>query len=161
MTKRNPSKSNELSSPDGQKEGSGLAISDDHGSFDATCESPDTGDYVWGWPSLSEPFELSDLRRGVREGKRILGAFIVDRSHDGRSAFVVYFRSDWVKSRRFQILRTFRGKADREYKHLNDLYLTIRELGYDGRVSIYRAGDKDLALYAGTLPVDLERPTEP
>lgn len=105
---------------------------------------------------LLEPFELADIKAGLRDGGKILGVFIVARpDSDEGPVFVVYFRTDWTQSRTFRILSRFRTEGVRTYKNLGSLYKTIRSIGYDGRITIYPSGDNALHTFVGVLPEDL------
>lgn len=106
---------------------------------------------------MSEPFELAEIKAGLRSGGKILGAFIVERPEvNDEPVFVVYFRADWTQSRRFRILCRFRRiEGVRTYKNLGTLFTTIRSIGYEGRVTIYPCGDVELHRFSGVLPEDL------
>ena len=93
-----------------------------------------------------------ELRTGLRENGRILGFIIVERPGDGRPEYVAYIRVSWTRG--FRILRTWRGLADREYRHLGLLYQAAREFGFMAPVIVYRAGCGELLRFRGVLARD-------
>lgn len=107
--------------------------------------------------SLSEPFELAEIKAGIKDGGKILGAFIVARTtSDGKEIFVVYFRTDWTQSRTFRILCRFRSDRPKTFKRLDRLYEAVRGTGYTGRIIIFPSGDSELQKFSGVLPEDGE-----
>ncbi len=98
-------------------------------------------------------FEEADLRAGIKDGGRVLGAFIVARADD---EFVIYLRCDWVRGRGFRIIRTWRGASgDRSFRNLQSAWCFIRKFGFLGRVTVYPVGDLDLRQFVGVMPGDL------
>ena len=98
-------------------------------------------------------YEKADLHAGIRNGGRVLSAFVVER---GATIFVVYMRGNWVRGRGFRIIRSWRGLAgDRTFKHAGAALGFIRSFGVQGRVTIYPAGDSRLRLFVGVLARDL------
>ena len=110
---------------------------------------------------MAEAFEESDLRAGLKEGGRILGAFIVVRGGTHSEEFVIYIRTDWVRGRGFRILRSWRGgSGDRSFKSLDKAWHHIRKFDFLGRIIIYPQGDPDLHQFVGVGPEDLMSPAE-
>ena len=104
-----------------------------------------------GW--LAEVFEAADLRKGLKEGGQLLGAFIVARTAD---EFVVYVRVNWIRGRGFRLIRTWRNTAgDRTFKHLDSAWRFVRSFDYFGRITVYPTGDPELHQFAGVAPEDL------
>ena len=93
-----------------------------------------------------------EVRTGLREGGQVLGFFIVERLDGDCSEYVAYIRVSWTRG--FRILRTWRDKADREYRNLSLLYQLSRDFGYAAPVTVYRAGCAELLRFRGVLPRD-------
>jgi len=104
-----------------------------------------------GW--LAEVFEAADLRKGLKEGGQLLGAFIVVRAPE---EFVVYVRVNWIRGRGFRLIRTWRGTAgDRTFKLLDSAWRFVRSFDYFGRITVYPTGDPELQQFAGVAAEDL------
>jgi len=98
-------------------------------------------------------FEEADLRLGLKDGGRVLGAFIIARGDD---QFVVYARVDWIRGRGFRIIRTWRGTSgDRAFKNLQSAWHFIQKFDFFGRVTIYPVGDTELHHFVGIAACDL------
>ena len=94
-----------------------------------------------------------EIQEGLREGGRVTGFFVVDRSNGGAPEFVGYLRGTW--KREFHILRTFRDKSDRVYRDLSRLvHLARFEFGYTAPISVYAAGAPELRRLAGVCERD-------
>ena len=92
-------------------------------------------------------FEEADLRAGLKDGGKLLGAFIIARAED---EFVVYIRANWKRGRGFRIIRTWRGTSgDRTFKNLQSAWLFIRKFGFLGQVMVFPLGDPDLKQFVG------------
>ena len=95
---------------------------------------------------LGEGFAEADLRKGLKKGGHILGAFIVERLD--KSGFLVCLRVDWTRGRGYWVIRTWRNRGDRLYKSLDRAFGFVRRFGFTGRITIYPEGDKELAQFA-------------
>jgi hypothetical protein len=94
-----------------------------------------------------------EIQEGLREGGRVMGFFVVDRSNGGAPEFVGYLRGTWT--REFHILRTFRDKADRVYRDLSRLvHLARFEFGYTAPIIVYAAGAPELRRFGGVCERD-------
>jgi hypothetical protein len=116
----------------------------------------ETSGAVDGSGGLGNAFEEADLRSGLEEGGRVLGAFIIARRDE---EFVVYLRCNWIRGRGFRIIRTWRGSSgDRSFRNLQTAWLFIRKFGFLGRVTIYPVGDPGLRQFVGVSPEDFVAP---
>ena len=116
---------------------------------------------------MSDDYEEADIRAGLREGGRILQAFIVMRPtkpSDGAvdAEYVCYIRTNWRRG--YRILQVARHKYDKIYmgSGLGRLvWLLHRGFDYNGPLIIYHAGCEHLQRFAGLRPIDSgHSPTE-
>jgi hypothetical protein len=97
-------------------------------------------------------FEEADLQSSIRLGGTVAGALVVERRP---GAYVVYLRASWIRGRAYGVLRTWRGHGgDRVFKSLDVVFRFVRRFGFTGRVTVYPAGDPELAQFSGVLPED-------
>lgn len=101
---------------------------------------------------VKKNLQEGEVRAGLREGGQVLGFVIVERPGDGCPEYVAYIRVSWTRG--FRILRTWRDKADREYRNLSLLYQLSRDFGYTAPVTVYRAGCAELLRFRGVLARD-------
>jgi hypothetical protein len=96
----------------------------------------------------------TEIREGLKEGGRILGLFVVERpaSPEDPVEFVVYVRPSWTRG--YRILRTWRDKDDRAFRDFDRMLPLLRDLGYDGPVTVYKAGCVELSKFRGVLVRD-------
>ena len=96
----------------------------------------------------------AEIRDGLANGGHIRGLFVVERpgSEDERSDYVVYVRPSWARG--YRILRTWRDRSDRVFRDFNRLLQTIRALGHEASVTVYRVGSPELAKFRGVLARD-------
>ncbi len=95
---------------------------------------------------VGEGIQESDIRLALQQGGRIDGVFVVERHGGDAYRYAVYIRPSW--RRRFFILRTFRDRGDREFRDPRLLLRHLQEqFGYNGPVTIYRAGHVALARF--------------
>ena len=111
-----------------------------------TADAAELGDPTSG-------IQECEIQEGLREGGRVTGFFVVDRSNGGAPEFVGYLRGTWT--REFHILRTFRDKSDRVYRDLSRLvHLARFEFGYTAPIIVYAAGAPELRRFAGVCGRD-------
>ena len=89
----------------------------------------------------------TELRAGFRDGGRIRGFLVVMRTGDGATEYAVYVNPSW--SRGYRILRTWRDKADRTFRSLDNLFNLPAALGWNASITVYPAGSPDLRRFRG------------
>ncbi len=94
----------------------------------------------------------AEIREGLREGGRIKGFVVVERTDSEVPEYVAYIRTSWTRG--YRILRTWRDKEDRTYRILGRLYQQAREFGYMAPVTVYRMGSPELLRFRGVLARD-------
>jgi len=115
---------------------------------------------------VSDDYDEADIRKGLREGGKLLQAFIVMRpSNPGGgpldAEYVCYIRTDWRRG--YRILQVSRHKYDKVYmgSGLSRLvWLLRKEFDYQGPLVLYNAGCEHLQRFAGLRPLDHGRPAE-
>lgn len=129
---------------DEQRQLRALALDDAHGQRAAGAAERD-------YPVSG--IQECEIQEGLREGGRVAGFFVVDRSNGGAPEFVGYLRGTWT--REFHILRTFRDKSDRVYRDLSRLvHLARFEFGYTAPIIVYAAGAPELRRFVGVCERD-------
>jgi hypothetical protein len=102
---------------------------------------------------LAAGLREGDIQARLREGGRIQGIFVIERSAPDGPKYVAYFRTTWKRG--FHALQTYRGKSDRVYRDLDRLLRLVRdEFRYTGSVTLFVAGDPDLQRFRALLPQD-------
>jgi hypothetical protein len=102
---------------------------------------------------LAAGLREGDIQARLREGGRIQGIFVIERSAPDGPKYVAYFRTTWKRG--FHALQTYRGKSDRIYRDLDRLLRLVRdEFRYTGSVTLFVAGDPDLQRFRALLPQD-------
>lgn len=94
----------------------------------------------------------AEIREGLRDGGRLKGFIIVERTDVEIPEYVAYIRTSWTRG--YRILRTWRDKEDRAYRILGRLYQHAREFGYMAPITVYRAGCPELLRFRGLLARD-------
>lgn len=115
---------------------------------------------------MSEGYDEADIRKGLRDGGKVLQAFIVMRPTnpgDGPldAEYVGYIRTSWRRG--YRILQVFRHKRDKTYmgSGLSRLiWLLRKEFNYEGALVLHQAGCEQLQRFAGLRRVDYGRPSE-
>jgi hypothetical protein len=103
--------------------------------------------------ALEQGLQEGDIQAGLRQGGRILGMFVVERSLPDGAGYVAYFRTSWKRG--FQVLRTYRGRSDRLYRDFDRLLRVVRDdFKYTGAITLFVAGDPDLHRFRALLPQD-------
>ena len=98
--------------------------------------------------------EEAEIQAALRNGGRLTGFVVVDRTRGGGPEFVGYVRGSWTPG--YRLLRTFRGRSDRTYKDLGRLiHLARFDFGYTPPIAVYAAGAPELRRFAGIWPADL------
>jgi hypothetical protein len=102
---------------------------------------------------LAAGLREGDIQARLREGGRIQGIFVIERSAPDGAKYVAYLRTTWKRG--FHALQTYRGKSDRIYRDLDRLLRLVRdEFRYTGSVTLFVAGDPDLQRFRALLPQD-------
>lgn len=115
---------------------------------------------------MPEGYDEADIRKGMREGGKVLQAFIVMRPSNTEGTavdaeYVGYVRTDWRRG--YRILQVFRHKYDKIYmgSGLGRLvWLLRKEFNYNGPLVLYNAGCEHLQRYAGLQRIDSGRAAE-
>ena len=98
----------------------------------------------------------AEIRDGLANGGYLRGLFVVERpgAAGERSDYVVYIRPSWTRG--YRILRTWRDRSDRVFRDFNRLLHTVRGLGHNASVTVYKIGCPELARFRGVLARDNE-----
>ena len=112
---------------------------------------------------MSDDYDEADIRKGLREGGKLLQSFIVMRpTKPSDSAvdteYVCYIRTNWRRG--YRILQVARHKYDKIYmgSGLGRLvWLLRKEFDYHGPLVLHEAGCEDLQRFAGLRPIDSGR----
>jgi hypothetical protein len=99
---------------------------------------------------LAAGLREGDIQARLREGGRIQGIFVIERSAPDGAKYVAYLRTTWKRG--FHALQTYRGKSDRIYRDLDRLLRLVRdEFRYTGSIALFVAGDPDLQRFRALL----------
>lgn len=115
---------------------------------------------------MPEGYDEADIRKGLRDGGKVLQAFIVMRPTNPGAGpldaeYVGYVRTSWRRG--YRILQVFRHKRDKIYmgSGLSRLIWLLRvEFGYEGPLVLYQAGSEHVQRFAGLRRIDHGRPSE-
>ena len=113
---------------------------------------------------MPDDYEEADIRKGMREGGKLLQAFIVMRPtkpDDGAvdAEYVCYIRTNWRRG--YRILQVARHKYDKVYmgSGLGRLvWLLRKEFDYGGPLTLYNAGCEQVRRFTGLRPIDSGQP---
>jgi hypothetical protein len=90
----------------------------------------------------------SEIKEHIRGGGRITGAVVIERAQAGGIEYAVYLRTSWYDG--LCILKTYRNRSDKTYKHLSLLVQFVRtECAYAGKIVIDPPGSADVDQSAG------------
>lgn len=96
----------------------------------------------------------SEIQEKIRDGERIVGMIVVERSDDSGFEYAPYFSTSWRPG--YCIFRTSKNRSDRTYKDINRLLQFVRsDCDYGGPVTVYAAGAQDLNQLHGIKQSDL------
>ena len=96
-----------------------------------------------------------ELRAGLqRKGERIQSYIVVARTEGGERRFVVYLRVSWRTGYHRLLFNSQMGDEIRRFRSLDAVHQFAARYGYLGVVSVYRAGDPELARFRGVLACD-------
>ena len=76
------------------------------------------------------------LRQQLSRGGRILGVLVVERPSAEGCEYVAYLNVTWKRG--WHVLRAYRDRGDRTYRHLNPLFQMVRsDLRFTGPITAY------------------------
>ena len=85
----------------------------------------------------------SEIKEHIRAGGRVTNAVVVERAQKSGIEYAVYLSTSWYDG--LGILKTYRNKADKTYKHLSLLVQFVRtECAYSGPIVIDPPGSAEL-----------------
>ena len=117
-------------------------------------DASEAGDQAGSTASDIGGIEQAEIQARMKEGGRLTGFLVVDRtSHDGPE-FVAYIRGSWSPG--YRLLRSFRGRSVRAFKDVSRLLHVARyTFKYLPPIVVYAAGAPELKRFPGIWPTDL------
>ena len=83
------------------------------------------------------------LQQQLHRGGRVVGVLVVERPSAEECEYVPYLNVTWKRG--WHVLRAYRNRGDRTYRHLNPLFQAIRsEYQFMGPVTVYGLHDAEL-----------------
>lgn len=83
------------------------------------------------------------LKQQLRRGGRVLNVLVVERPSAEAAEYVAYLNVSWRRG--WHVLRAYRDRGDRVYKHLNSLVQMVRsDLEFMGPVMVYAPDTPEL-----------------
>ena len=87
--------------------------------------------------------ESGELRQQLRRGGRVLGVVVVERPSAEGCEYVAYLNVTWKPD--WHVLRAWRDRGDRTYRHLNPLFQTVRsDFEFMGPIMAYAPDSPEL-----------------
>lgn len=87
--------------------------------------------------------ESGELRHQLRRGGRVLGVVVVERPSAEGCEYVAYLNVTWKPG--WHVLRAWRDRGDRTYRHLNPLFQTVRsDFEFMGPIMAYAPDSPEL-----------------
>ena len=83
------------------------------------------------------------LKRQLRHGGRVMDVLVVERLGAEGCEYVAYLTVTWKRG--WHVLRAYRDRDDRTYRHLNPLFQTMRsDFGFTGPIVVYGLDSPEL-----------------
>ena len=88
------------------------------------------------------------LRQQLGRGGHVAGVVVMERSGTEGCEYVAYLNVTWKRG--WHVLRAYRDRGDRTYRHLNPLFQMVRsDLGFMGPITAYAVDSPEMERFPG------------